>query len=129
MTITTAIKTIAADLTRAHRARVGHHMSVARRHAVIDAWVDRTNTANGVTTTATYLRDVIGADADFIHRYASPYGTAVAKAYRAVYGANPAKTGVARRGVRIFDAYGYTDADVLDAGARAYARTAALIAA
>lgn len=114
---------------RAARTRVGSHMSVQRRYAVLDALVRRTNA--GKVTTAQYLADVVGADADFVRRFAAPYGKAVAKAYRDEYGAEPSKSGLARRGRMLLScfAYGADDLPVLDKGARTYRRTAELLGA
>lgn len=112
---------------RAARTRTGNHMSVARRHAVLDATVTRMNT--GLVTTADYLADVIGADAAFVASYAGPFGKAVAKVWREKTGTEPAKTGMARRGTRLLSvfAYGTDELPILMAGAVAYRRTAALL--
>lgn len=114
---------------RAARVRVGHHMLVARRHAVLDAYVARVN--GELITTAAYLSNVLGASPAFVAAYAPPFGTAVAKAWRAQHHTEPAKTGLSRRGLRLFSCFAYDPADlpVLEAGARSYKRTAVLLAA
>lgn len=115
---------------RAARVRVGHHMSVARRHAVLDAHIGRVNAAAGVITAAGYLTDVLGASAAFVAAYAPPFGTAVAKAYREQFDAEPRRDGLSRRGLRLFSCFAYraNEAAVLEAGVRSYRRTAELLA-
>lgn len=112
---------------RGARVRVGHHMSPARRIAVLDATVDRVNA--GRVTAAEYLAAELGADAAFVHSYASPFGREVAKAYRAAFGAEPAKCGLARRGLRLVPvfAYGADELPVLLEAAQSYRRTAELL--
>lgn len=112
---------------RAARVRVGNHMSVARRHAVLDALVERVNT--GRITAAEYLTDVLGADEAFVHSYASPFGRQVARAYRQTFGCEPVKAGLARRGVRLVPCFAYTadEAFVLYEAALAYGRTLELL--
>jgi len=114
---------------RAARVRVGHHMSVARQDAVLDVLVARSNF--GRITTAQYLAQFLGADEAFIASYASPFGRAVAKVYRATFGTEPVKSGLARRGHRLIPcfAYGASELDVLAKAARTYRRTAELMAA
>ena len=114
---------------RAARVRVGHHMSVARRRAVLDAFCARCNGA--LITAAAYLRGVVGAGEEFVDRFGSAFGTKVSKAYQAAYGGKPVQFGVARRGLRLFSAFAYTadEAFVLGEAARSYDRTCALISA
>jgi len=113
---------------RAARIRVGNHMSVARRQAVLAAVADRHNT--GKTTAAQYLADVIGADEAFVHSYASPYGKACAKVYREQFGAEPQRCGLAVRGRRLVAVLAYSEDElpVLAKGAAEYRRTAELLA-
>lgn len=113
---------------RAARTRIGNHMSVTRRYAVLDALITRTN--GGLITAAGYLADVLGATEKFIYSYSSPFGRDVAKKYRAKFNAEP-KQGLTRRGLRLFDGFVYTadEVPVLDEAARTYARTRNLIAA
>jgi hypothetical protein len=114
---------------RAARPRVGNHMSPQRRSAVLQGVVERVNT--GKVTTADYLTTAVGAPADFVASYASPYGRTVAKVYRAEFGHEPAKSGLARRGLRLLPvfAYGEDELPVLDKAAHEYRRTAELLAA
>lgn len=114
---------------RAARIRVGHHMSVARRCAVLDAFCARRNGA--LITAAAYLRSLVGADEAFVDRFGSAFGTKVSKAYQAAYGHKTEHIGIARRGLRLFNAFAYraTEAHVLDEAARDYDRTRNLIAA
>lgn len=123
-----------AKTGRAARTPVGAHMSVRRRHAVLDAHTRRVNRAAGCVTTAEYLTDVVGADAAFVKSYAAPFGTAVAKVFRAEFGVEPSRSGLVRVGRRLFPVFGYAAGDVevltvLDKGARNYRRTAELLAA
>lgn len=113
---------------RAARVRVGHHMSVARRRAVLDALCARFNGA--LITAAAYLRGVVGADEEFVDRYGSAFGTKVSKAYQATFGRKPQRFGLARRGLRLFEAFVYSvdEAFVLGEAARSYDRTRALLA-
>lgn len=111
---------------RAARVRVGRFNSVARRRDVLARLVERVNA--GRTTAAEYLTG-IGADAEFIRRFASPFGREIAKQYRTKFGTEPVKAGLAlvhRRLVRVF-AYATDELPILDAAARTYARTAALV--
>jgi hypothetical protein len=113
---------------RAARVRVGHYMSMARRHAVLDALCDRAN--GDRTTAAKYLRTALDATEPFIGRYDSPFGASVATAYRALFGAEPQRGGLARVGVRLFtDVFTYRPFELaaLQAGALAYSRTADLV--
>jgi hypothetical protein len=112
--------------TRAARTRIGHHMSLARRYAVLDALIARTNGA--FTTVAEYLANVVGADEKFLYSYSPSFGRFVAKAYRAKFNAEP-KQGLTRRGLRLFDGFVYAADEmlVLDETARSYGRTADLV--
>ncbi len=114
---------------RAARARVGHHMSIGRRHAVLDALVARVNA--GKLTAAQYLADVLGADGAFIGSYAGPFGKAIATAWRAVRGTDPQRTGLALVGRRLVSVFAYSadELPILQAAAEAYPRTAALLTA
>lgn len=113
---------------RAERTPVGHHMSVQRHIAVLDALVERTNA--GRITAAEYLAE-LGLDEAFINSYASPYGRAVAKAYRSAFGVEPAKSGLARRGLRLVPVFAYDadEAGVLYEAAQDYQRTREFLAA
>ena len=115
--------------SRRDRARVGHHMSPARRYAVLDATVARANA--GLVTTADYLTDVLGADDEFVRRFSSPFGKSVAKVYREEYGQEPPKNGLARRRTMLLSvfAYGEDELPVLAKGALNYKRTADLLLA
>jgi len=120
---------IVTSATRPTRTRASHHMSVTRRHAVIDAYIARVN--GGLITAAAYLREVLGAGEAFTDRFGSSFGTKVSKAYQAAIGRKSNRTGLARRGYRIFDAFAYTTGEkrILDQAARGYDKTAPLIAA
>lgn len=115
--------------SRATRTRIGHHMSVARRHAVLDAFIARCNGA--LITAASYLRSAIGADEMFVDRFGSAFGTKISKGYQAKFGRKSTRTALARRGYRIFDAFAYTaeEIGILDEAARSYDKTRKLIAA
>ena len=121
-------ETMPVKTGRAARVRVGHHMSVQRHIAVLDALVERTNA--GRITAAEYLAE-LGADEAFIHSYASPYGRAVAAAYRSAFGAEPVKSGLARRGLRLVPVFAYAadESQVLYEAAWTYKRTAEFLAA
>jgi hypothetical protein len=114
---------------RATRTRVGSHMSPARRYAVLDAFVARVNV--GLVTTAEYLANVIGADAAFVAKYSGVYGKAVAKVFRAEFGTEPRKAGLARRRTMLLSVFAYAadELPILDKAARTYGRTADLLAA
>ncbi len=116
-----------AKTGRAARVRRGNCTSVLRRHVTLIAWANA-----GMLTSAGYLTDVIGAGKDFVESYDTPFGTAVATAWRAFYGCDPKKTGLARTLggllVRVF-VYPPREAWLLDAAAEVYPRTAALLAA
>lgn len=114
---------------RAARARVGHHMSAARRRAVLDAYCARSN--GSLITVAAYLRGVVGADEAFVDRFGSAFGTKASKAYQAAFGRKSVRFGIARRGLRLFRAFAYTPDEtfVLDQAAHGYDRTRVLIAA
>ena len=131
MTTTNAsLATTARILRNRHaRTRIGHHMSVARRHAVLDAYIGRCN--GPLTTAAAYLREVLHAGEVFTDRFGSAFGTKVSNGYQAKFGHKSARTALARRGMRLFDAFGYTadEMPVLDEAARGYNRTRKLIVA
>jgi hypothetical protein len=112
---------------RAARVRVGHHMSARRRHAVLDATVERANL--GRITAAEYLVE-LGADEAFIRSYASPFGKAAKKAYVAAFGVEPAKSGLARVGVRLVPVFAYDgdEAGVLYEAAQDCRRTREFLA-
>lgn len=132
MTVPNTARAAYIPTCRATRARVGHHMSIGRRHAVIDNNARHLNARRGIITAAQYLTDALGADTDFVRRFASPYGGAVRKVYEAEFGAKPPQTGIARVGRRLFDGvYAYTAEHlaILAEAARSYSKTAALIAA
>lgn len=114
--------------TRASRTRIGNAMSVSRRHAVLDAFVTRVNA--GLVTTAAYLADVVGADSEFVRRYAGSFGKVAKATYIAEFGTEPQRCGIARVGTKLFAAFAYgVDAlPVLDKAARTYKRTAELLA-
>jgi hypothetical protein len=78
-----------------------------------------------------YLRDVIGADRTFINRYAAAFGKKAAEAYQAVTGRKPAQDGLDYGRGRYWGCFAYRADELwaLEAGARAYKRTAALLAA
>lgn len=132
MTTTNASLATTARVIRSRtaRTRIGNHMSVARRHAVLDAFIARCN-GPLVITAASYLRGVIGAGEMFVDRFGSSFGTKVSKGYQAQFGHKSARTALARRGMRIFDAFAYTadEIGILDEAARNYDRTRKLIAA
>lgn len=103
---------------RAARARVGHHMSVQRRTAVLDALVQRTNA--GYMTAVEYLTGIGFPEAE---RYASAFGRATAAAYRKSHNTEPYNGClVVVRGC-IHQVFGYVDVADLYAGAYSYART------
>jgi len=120
-------ETVPVKTGRAARVRIGHHMSVQRRIAVLDATVERANL--GFLTAAEYLAE-LGLDEAFIYSYASPFGKAAAKAYRSAFGVEPAKSGLARRGMRLVPvfAYGADEAGVLYEAAQDYKRTREFLA-
>lgn len=130
MTTTNASLATTARVLRSRtaRIRIGHHMSVARRYAVLDAYVARIN--GNLITAASYLAG-IGASRAFIDRFGSAFGAKVSKAYQARFGRKPTRTALACRGVRFFDAFAYTadELPVLNDAARSYDRTRNLIAA
>jgi hypothetical protein len=129
MTTTNTARAAYIPTSRHNRTRVGNAMSPARRNAFLDGFVARCNTA--VITVAQYLTDVVGADAEFVRRFSGTFGKAVAKVWREQYGTEPAKTGLARIRRMLLPVFAYgTDAlTVLDKAARAYSRTAELLAA
>lgn len=114
---------------RAARVRIGHHMSVARRAAFVGALVARWNT--GRVTAEAWLATVPGVDAEFVRRYASPFGREVAKVYRARFGTEPVRAGSAWRSRMLVDCFAYSAEELpaLEEAARSYKRTALLLAA
>lgn len=82
----------------------------------------------GKVTTADYLA-AIGADAETIRRFASPFGRKVAQAYRAATGSEPTRNGLALVRGQLMRVFAYADRGLLDATARDYHATAALIGA
>lgn len=110
---------------RAARTRTGHHMSIARRIAVLDARVARFNARRA--TAASYLTEVLGVDADFVRRFAPGFGKAATAAYRARTGDSPPCDCIARIGLRRFVECASYDLCDLDAAARAFPRTAAFL--
>lgn len=114
---------------RAARVRVSHHMSVARRTAFVGTLVARWNA--GRVTAEAWLAESLGADAEFVRRYASPFGREVAKVYRARFGAEPPRSGSAWRSRMLVDCFAYSAEELptLEEAARTYKRTALLLAA
>jgi hypothetical protein len=82
----------------------------------------------GRTTAADYLAE-IGADADTIRRFASPFGRKVAQAHRAATGNDPAQSGAALVRGQLMRVYAYADRALLDGVARDYHATATLVTA
>jgi len=113
---------------RAARTRVGTFNSPARRAANLAKVAQRVNA--GKVTTADYLTGTLHATTDFVTSYASPYGRTVAKVYRAEYGREPERAGLAVRGKRLVPVFAYGEAElpILDKAAREYRRTAELVA-
>lgn len=101
---------------RPGRPVIGH-----RDRAIVAAH----NANAGLMTAAQYLHGIGFPDAD---RYASAFGRACAKAYRRTHNADPATVYAIGNG-RIRLMYGYGDVADLLAGAEAYKRTAAFLAA
>lgn len=99
------------------RVRVGHHMSVVRRAAVLAALVERTN--RGYITAAEFLCDLGFPEAE---RFASAFGRATAQAYRKSHGEEPYKGCIAVVRGRIRQVFGYASVSDLYAGAYSYAR-------
>lgn len=110
--------------SRAARTRVGHHMSVARRYAVLDAYAARFNA--GRATAAGYLTEILGVDAEFVRRFASGFGKAATAAHRTRTGNSPLRNCIARVGRRFVQCASYDLRDLAEA-ARTFPRTAALI--
>jgi len=129
MTTTNASLVTAARILRSRTARVrtGNHMSVARRLAVLDAYVARVNA--GRLTAASYLAEVLGVNADFVCRFASGFGKAATAAHRARTGISPRRDSIARVGRRRFvECFSYDLCDLAEA-ARTFVHTRNLIAA
>jgi hypothetical protein len=119
---------------RAARVRVGRHDSVARYRAVLEATARR---ANGIRATAAAYLTGLGADAEFIRRFASQFGKAATRIHRDRLHAEPALDGLAiisargRHGARhprLIEVNTYPVA-ILAHAARSYPRTATLIGA
>lgn len=102
---------------RAARTRVGNHTqraTIAYRNA-------------GHLIARDYLTS-LGAEAEFVATYESAFGRATAKTYREQHQAEPDNGGAVLLRGRIYRTNRYADAADLDAGARAYKRTAELMA-
>lgn len=112
---------------RAARVRIGHHMSVVRCYAVLNAHVARFNA--GRATAASYLTEVLGVDGEFVRRFASGFGKAATAAHRAHTGDNPQRDCIARIGRRRFVQCFSYDLRDLDEAARTFPRTAAVLSA
>jgi hypothetical protein len=124
---------------RANRTLIGTFKSAKRHHAVTAATADRWNRAHHPApylTVAGYMTDTLRMDREDARRYAPPLGGHVRKAYAAKFGHAPTDTvlvvvgrGPALAHPRIAPATAYEPGDiaVLDAGARNYKRTAALL--
>jgi hypothetical protein len=124
---------------RANRTLVGSFNSPARHRAVTTATADRWNRAHHPApylTVADYMTDTLRMDREDARRYAPPLGGHVRKAYAAKFGHAPTDTvlvvvgrGPALAHPRIVTATAYEPGDiaVLNAGARNYKRTAALL--
>ena len=124
---------------RANRALVGTATSAKRHHAVTAATADRWNRVHHPApylTVAGYMTDTLHMDREDARRYAPPLGGHVRKVYAAKFGHAPTDTvlvvvgrGPALAHPRIATATAYEPGDiaVLDAGARNYKRTAALL--
>lgn len=122
-----ARRIITAISRRANRTRTGTTTSVARRYAVLDAYVARRNA--GIVTAGQYLAILTG-DAEFSAAYDSPFGKAIKKAYKALHGEDPAKIRLVTEHRRIHRAIGYRiDEPALAIATQTYPRTAALIGA
>jgi hypothetical protein len=101
---------------RPRRPVIGHHdRAIAAAH----------NANTGLMTAAQYLHGIGFPNAD---QYASAFGRACAKIYRRTHKADPATVYAIGNG-RIRNMYGYADVADLLAGAEAYKRTAAFLAA
>lgn len=127
MTTTNASLATTARVLRSRtaRIRIGHHMSVARRYAVLDAHVARHNA--GRATAAAYLTEVLGADANFVRRFASGFGKAATAAHLARTGAKPRRNCIARVGRRRFvECFSYDLRDLVEA-AHTFKHTATLV--
>lgn len=121
-------RTIATAISRrANRTLVGATMSVARRYAVLDAYVARRNT--GIVTAGQYLTALTG-DAEFSARFDSPFGKHIRRAYIALHDAEPAKIRLVTEHRRLHRAIGYRLGEpALAVATQTYPRTAALIGA
>lgn len=112
---------------RAHRVLAGASNSVTRLRTVLASLAARVN-GNRVTA-ADYLTNVLGADADFVHRYGSVYGKTATKLMRES-GAEPKRNGLAvvtrHRHASLVEVNTYP-VEILRAAAANYARTATLL--
>ena len=110
---------------RANRILTGTFKSVARRYAVLDAYVARHNA--GTVTAGQYLKALTG-DADFAASFDSPFGKAIKKAYKALHGEDPAKIRLVTEHRRLHRAIGYLISEpALQIATQTYPRTAALL--
>jgi excisionase family DNA binding protein len=113
-----------AARTQARRTAIEHAARVIDHHQRA-----RIACANSGRTLARDYLVSLGLDDEFIAKYESAFGRAVAKQYRATHHTEPEHGGrVILRG-RIWHTMKYTDVTDLEAGARAYKRTAHLLAA
>lgn len=128
MTVHHIARDIATPISRrATRTLIGTATSVARRYAVLDAYVARRN--EGIVTAGQYLTTLTG-DTEFSAKYDSPYGKAVKKAYIELHGEQPAKIRLVTEHRRLHRAIGYLIGEpALAIAADVYPRTAALKAA
>jgi len=102
---------------RPGRPVIGH-----RDHAIVAA----RNTNAGLMTVGEYLHGIGFPEADL---YASAFGRACAKAYRANHNAEPQRIYAAVNGRIRRSQFGYADVADLLAGAHVYSRTAEFLAA
>lgn len=128
---TTARKTTAQYVTSATRTsrradarRAARTIANDNSHRLI-THIDRARvTATAGWGAADYLTSIGFAEAG---RYASAFGRAVAKAYRAAHNTEPAKSGLAIVNGLLVRTFRY-NADDMRNGAKAYGRTSNLIA-
>lgn len=128
MTIRQIARRIATQASRrTNRALVGSALSVARRYAVLTAYVTRRN--EGIVTAGQYLTAITG-DPEFSAKYDSPFGKHIRRAYKTLHGEDPAKIRLVTEHRRIHRAIGYHIGEpALAMAAQTYPRTAALIGA
>lgn len=142
MTVHHIARDIATPISRrATRTLTGTATSAKRHHAVTAATADRWNRVHHPApylTVAAYMTGTLGMDADDARRYAPPLGRKVHQAYAAKFGHAPTDTvlvvvgrGPALAHPKLVAATAYEPGDiaVLNAGARNYKRTSALIGA